>query len=128
MKLNDEIKNIYGIVEVEVEGFFTERYINLCRINNVSVWDIVTKSNGIIIFKMFAKDFKKLRAINRKTKCKSKILKKKGVYFNYFRYRKRRFFIIFVLIFLVINIILIIFIFKFKDNGSFGLISNSVLS
>ena len=105
MKLNDEIKNIYGIVEVEVEGFFTERYINLCRINNVSVWDIVTKSNGIIIFKMFAKDFKKLRTINRKTKCKSKILKKKGVYFNYYRYRKRRFVIILVALFLVISII-----------------------
>lgn len=118
MKLNDEIKNIYGIVEVEVEGFFTERYINLCRINNVSVWDIVTKSNGIIIFKMFAKDFKKLRAINRKTKCKSKILKKKGVYFNYFRYRKRRFVIILVALFLVISIISTKFIWKINVTGN----------
>ena len=105
MNFNDEIKNIYGIVEVEVEGFFTERYINLCRINNIGVWDIVTKSNGIINFKMYANDFKKLRVINKKTKCKSKIIKKKGLYFNLFKYRKRRFVVVLIALFLIVSVV-----------------------
>lgn len=127
MKLNDEIKNIYGIVEVEIEGFFTERYINLCRINNICVWDIITKSSGIICFKMFAKDFKKLRNINKKTKCKARIIKKKGLYFNFFKYRKRRFVIVLILLFLFFCIISTKFIWRINITGNNRISNDQVM-
>lgn len=92
------ISNIYGVVTVQIEGFFTERFINLCRINNVKIYDIRNITKGIVRFKMNISEFKKLRKIARKTKCKVMIKDKKGIYFKLFKYRKRK--IIFILIFL----------------------------
>ena len=90
MNLEEGIKKISGTVEVEVQGFFTERYINLCKINNINIWNIKTIGGGIVRFSIAIKDFKKLRKISKKTKCKVKILKKEGIYFKLFKYRKRR--------------------------------------
>ncbi len=100
MILTSDIKNISGIVTVQIEGFFTERFINLCKINNIKIWDVRNIVKGIIRFKIKIGDFKKLRKIARKTKCKVTIKEKKGMYFKLFKYRKRK--IVFILIFLVI--------------------------
>lgn len=90
MNLEDGMKRISGVVEVEIEGFFTERYINLCKINNIRIWDVFNVTSGVIRFKVCIKDFKKLKKISKKTKCKQKIISKKGVYFKLFKYRKRK--------------------------------------
>ena len=74
MNLEEGIKKINGTVEVEVVGFFTERYINLCKINNIKIWNIQTIGSGIVRFNIAIKDFKQLRKITKKTKCKVKIL------------------------------------------------------
>ena len=101
MGLSDNIRNLSGVVTVEIEGFFTERFINLCRINNVKIWDIRNVVKGMVRFKISVSDFKKLRKIARKTKCKLKIKKKEGLYFTLFKYRKRKFafFLLFMVIF-----------------------------
>ena len=90
MKLSDKAKNITGIASVEIEGFFTERFINLCKINNIKIWDIRNIVNGVTRFKIHISDFKKLRTIARKTKCKIRIKEKQGLYFKLFKYRKRK--------------------------------------
>lgn len=90
MKLSDRAKNITGVVSVEIEGFFTERFINLCKINNIKIWDIRNIVNGVTRFKIHIANFKKLRSIAKKTKCKIKIKEKQGIYFQLFRYRKRK--------------------------------------
>ena len=100
MGITDNIQNLTGVVTVQIEGFFTERFINLCKINNIKIWDIRNIVKGIIRFKMNIKDFKKLRKISKKTKCKVLIKEKKGIYFTLFKYRKRK--LVFVLLFLVI--------------------------
>lgn len=100
MGLNKTLNNFYGVITVQIEGFFTERFINLCRINNVKIWEVRNIVKGVIRFKMNIGDFKKLRPITKKTKCKVKIKDKKGLYFLLHRYRKRK--LIFVLITLLI--------------------------
>ncbi len=90
MNLEEGIKRISGVVEVEIEGFFTERYINLCKINNIQIWDVFNITSGVIRFKVCIKDFKKLKKISKKTKCRQKIISKKGAYFKLFNYRKRK--------------------------------------
>ncbi len=98
MGISSSIKDVTGVITVQIEGFFTERFINLCKINNVKIWDIRQIVSGITRFKMHMGDFKKLKMIARKTKCKVKIKDKKGIYFTLFKYRKRKFmFIIFSL-------------------------------
>lgn len=100
MRLTSDIRNISGIATVQIEGFFTERFINLCKINNIKVWDIRNIVKGVIRFKINIGDFKKLRKIARKTKCKVTIKEKKGIYFKLFKYRKRK--IVGILVFLLI--------------------------
>ena len=90
MGIVNNVKNKIGIVTVQIEGFFTERFINLCRINNVKIWDIRNIVKGVIRFKINIYDFKKLKKIATKTKCKVIIKNKKGLYFTLFKYRKRR--------------------------------------
>ncbi|MEG0873205.1 MAG: sporulation protein YqfD [Clostridia bacterium] len=118
MKANSNIKNITGIITVQIEGFFTERFINLCRINNVKIWNVRNIVKGIIRFKMNIVEFKKLRKIARKTKCHVKIKEKKGLYFTLFKYRKRK--IIFILLFLLIffSIAFSMFIWNIEVSGN----------
>lgn len=82
--------NVFGIVSVQIEGFFTERFINLCKMNNVAIYDVRNITKGVVRFKMNISEFKKLRKIAKKTKCKVKIKDKKGLYFKLFKYRKRK--------------------------------------
>lgn len=127
MRLDEGFKNIYGIVDVEVQGFFTERYINLCKINNITIWDIVTITNGIIRFKIAIKDFKKLKIINRKTKCKVKVINKKGMYFNIFKYRKRWFAIIFLSLFIALSIFSTKFIWNINISGNYTISDEKII-
>lgn len=100
MGLTSNVQNMMGVVTVQIEGFFTERFINLCRINNVKIWDIRNIVKGVVRFKINIYEFKKLKKIAQKTKCKVKIKDKKGIYFVLFKYRKRK--LIFILVSLVI--------------------------
>lgn len=100
MGLNKFLNNLFGIISVQIEGFFTERFINLCRINNVKIWDVRNIVKGVVRFKMNISDFKKLRPISKKTKCKVEIKEKKGLYFMLHKYRKRK--LIFALIGLLV--------------------------
>ena len=102
MKLSDKAKNLTGVLTVEIQGFFTERFINLCRINNIKIWDIRNIVSGVVRFSIHISDFKKLRSIVKKTKCKINIKQKKGIYFKLFRYRKRK-----VLGFLIVALVLL---------------------
>ncbi len=100
MGLTSDIQNVFGVVTVQIEGFFTERFINLCKINNIKIWDIRNIVKGVIRVKMNISDFKKIRSIAKKTKCKVYIKEKKGIYFTLFKYRKRK--LVFILIFLIL--------------------------
>ena len=118
MELEDGIKRINGTVEVEIQGFFTERFINLCKINNIKIWNIKNIVNGIVRFNIALKDFKKLKVIARKTKCNIKIISKKGLYFKFFKYRKRRLAFLLILVFILISIVSTTFIWDIDISGN----------
>ena len=67
------------------------------------MWDLERKDNITLIADVDKKDFKRLREISKKTKCKIKIQAKKGLPFVVKKYKKRKVFIILLLlIFLLI--------------------------
>ena len=81
---------ILGFVNITVEGFFVERFINNCINNKVFLWGIKRKSSTLMTSNVNIKDFKKIRNIARKTKCKVNINSKKGFPIILHRYRKRK--------------------------------------
>lgn len=118
MKLRYINTYVKALLDVEAEGFFVERLINLCKINNIKIWDIVYINTGKITFKMASKDYKKLKPYIKRSKCKVRIKTKRGIYFDLFRYRKRRLFIYLVAFLLVLFFVASNFVWKIEVTGN----------
>ncbi len=88
------INYILGYLTINVEGYFIERFINMCRNKNILLWNIKRKNSSFIICKIGIKEFKKIRDIAKKTKCKITITSKKGIPFIFEKYKKRKIFLL----------------------------------
>ena len=88
-----------GYVRIRVEGFFIERFINMCISKRILLMDIQREKSSIMYAKVGLADYKKLRQIAKKTKSKVKIQSRKGLPFILHKYRKRK---IFLALFMVI--------------------------
>lgn len=100
------ISYILGYVRITVEGYYIERFINICINSKILIWNIKREKGGAKLFlNIGINDFKKLGPIAKKTQCKIKISKKKGVPFLLNRYRKRKIFGLFLI--LVITLIMV---------------------
>ncbi len=118
MNISNFSTYIRAVIQVEAEGFFVERLINLCRINNIKIWDITYINQGRIRFCVSPKEFKKLKPYVKKSRCKIKIVKKKGIYFDMFRYRKRKLAVYLVLAILLISFVISNFIWNVNIVGN----------
>lgn len=96
---------IIGFVNITVEGFFVERFINTCINNKIFLWGIKRKSSTLLTVNININNFKKIHSIARKTKCKVKINSKKGLPIILHKYRKRK-----LLLLLLIPIFLVVII------------------
>lgn len=88
------VLNTVGFVKIEVEGFFIQRFINLCISKGIFLDDTKHLNQTTIITKISKDDFKIVCKIAKQTKCKIKIRKKGGIPFVLHRYRKRKIFLI----------------------------------
>ncbi len=94
---------MFGYVAVEVEGFFVERFINICKQKKILLWNIKRTNSTIVNANIKKSEYRKIKEIVKKTKCRIKIKQKKGIPFLINRYRKRK---IFAIAFLVIAILI----------------------
>lgn len=85
---------ILGYVNILVEGYFVEKFINICNKQKIFLWNLKRSKTTIIYTNVSIKDFKKLKPIAQKTKCKIKIKSKKGLPFIFNKYKKRKIFVI----------------------------------
>ena len=76
-----------GYVNIKVEGFFIERFINMCTSKKILLMDIKREKSSIMYAKIGVSDYKRLRQVAKKTKSKVKIQNKKGLPFLAHKYR-----------------------------------------
>ena len=92
------LKKIYmyilGFVDITVEGFFIERFINICNSENIILWSSNIEKGTILNVRINKSDFKKIRHIARKTNCRVALNGKNGLPFVIKKYRKRKIFAI----------------------------------
>lgn len=93
---------ILGYVRITVEGYYIERFINICRNNKIIIWNLKMDKSVRLNLNIGIKDFKEIKKIAKKTKCKVKIIKKKGLPFLFNRYKKRKIFFGFLLLILIL--------------------------
>ena len=92
------IKNILGYINIKVEGYFVEKFINRCINEGIFFWNIKREKSTIAYMNLGIGDFKKLCKIAKESKCKVKVLEKKGIPFLLNRYRKRKIFLILLIL------------------------------
>ncbi len=117
------IKKIYmffaGYLTIVVEGFFLERFLNLCRQNEIFLKDLEILEHGTYIkVKVLKSDFKTIRHIAKKTKCKVCIKRKFGVPFFINRYKKRKIFAIAIIVIAIFVFVLTRFIWNVEIVGN----------
>lgn len=102
MIINKIESYISGYLRINIEGYYIERFINICRKENIPVWSIKKEQDVRLTFSIKIKDLKKVCKIAKNTKCKLKIKKKKGFPFLLNRYRKRKIFAIFLILVIIL--------------------------
>lgn len=106
-----------GYVIIEVVGFSLERFINLTVNKKIYIWDILKTPKGVRM-KISVKNFKRLKSVISKTRCKVKIVKRCGVPFIMFKHRKRKVFVVGVFIFVFLMYLLSSFLWLIEIEGN----------
>ena len=122
------IKYIFGYINIKVEGYFVEKFINKCINENIFFWNVKRERSTMAYMNVGIKDFKKLCEISKETKCKVNIIEKKGLPFFLHRYRKRKVFFILIILISLILFILSKFIWNIEIKGLDNISKSEVIS
>ena len=106
-----------GYVNITVEGYYIEKFINICTNKNISLWNLKRENSIILHASIQVADFKSLKRICKETKCKVKIEKKKGFPFVVKKYKKRKVFIGLLIAIILIIVALSNFVWNIEVEG-----------
>ena len=95
------LRYIFGYVRITVEGYYIERFINICTTNKILIWNLKREKGVKLHLNIGIQDFYKAIKVAKKLKCKVKIERKSGIPFIINKYRKRKIFLISLIIILV---------------------------
>lgn len=93
---------IVGYIKISIEGYYIERFINICRNNKITIWKLKRDKNIQLQLNIGIRDLKKVAKIAKQTKCKMKILRKKGMPFLFNKYKKRKIFFVFLILIIIL--------------------------
>ena len=92
------LKYILGYVRITVEGYYIERFINICTTSKILIWNLKREKGVRLYLNIGIKDFFEAVKIAKKLKCKVKITQKRGIPFLVHKYKKRKIFVITLLV------------------------------
>lgn len=118
---------ILGYVNILVEGFFTERFINTCINKNILLFNIKRDKSTIIYANVGIFDFKNVVKIAKQSKCRVKIQRKCGLPFLFNRYKKRKIFAIALVSIICVIIYLSNFIWNIEIVGTDKINQNELI-
>ena len=96
---------IFGYVNILIEGYYIERFINICRNKKIAIWNLKRKEGINLYLNIGINDFKEVCKIAKKTKCRIKVERKRGLPFILNRYKKRKIFLGFLMLIIIAIII-----------------------
>lgn len=112
---------ILGYLNIEIEGYFVEKFINICISKNIFLWNIKRTKSTIAYSNIGIKNFRKLTKIAKDTKCRVKIKSKKGLPFIFNKYKKRKIFFAFLLFLTASIIFLSNFVWNVEIDGNINI-------
>ena len=111
------LKYILGYVKIDLEGYYIERFINICISKGIVIWNLKREKFELLHLNVGIDDYKKLREVCKRTNCKIKIKDKKGIPFFMNRYRKRKVFALFSIIIVMVLFVTSKFIWNVQIEG-----------
>lgn len=109
---------IIGYVIINVEGYFLEKFINICTHRNIRLWNVKWQRNNRVTMKLSIGDFKQIRPVVKKTRCRVHIIKRKGIPFILNRYKSRKAFVIGSVICIIAFFLISSFIWDITISGN----------
>ena len=128
MNTNKAIQYLSGYVDIVIEGYYIEKFINICNNEHIELWNIKRENAIKLHTSVEIKNFKLLRRVCKKTKCKIKIEKKNGMPFVIKKYKKRKVFLIILLIIIIGIITLSNFIWNIEIEGNSNIPKEEIIS
>ena len=77
-----------GYIRFAARGGFSERFLNRCALDGIKLWD-VEKAGDTMYGSVHVGDYRKIRPAARDSGVRMKIVRKHGVRFKVYRYRRR---------------------------------------
>lgn len=111
---------LLGYLRISVEGYYIERFINICKNNKITVWNLKRNKDIRLVLNVRVNEFKEICKIAKKTKCKIKIENKKGIPFFLHKYKKRKIFVILLIVVICLIILSANFVWNVEiseENG-----------
>lgn len=127
MQLKILLSYLFGFVDIVVEGYYIERFLNLCTSKNIFLWKLNRQKATILNARVGRKDFRRLRNVCKKTGCKMKIQKKKGFSFILHQYKKRKIFAGLLLLIVFVIITLSNFVWNIEVTGNETIAQDDIL-
>jgi len=118
---------IIGYVNIKVESYFLERFINICISKRILLWNIRREKSSILYANISVKDYKRLKEVTKKTKSRVKIENKKGLPFLLHKYRKRKIFLGFFILILIALIVTSNFIWNIEITGNVEITKEEII-
>lgn len=116
-----------GYVIIIVNGYFIEKFMNVCTHRQIYLWDVRRVNSDTITMKTSINGFRLLRPVAKKTKCRVRLLKKRGWPFILNRYRKRKTFIGGAILFIILMYIMSSFVWSVDISGNKKLETSYIL-
>lgn len=88
--INNILAYLKGSVEIEAEGRFIERFLNICMRREIFLSDVKRQNERRISARIGIEGFRQIRPIARKTKTRVRIKRKSGMPFLLHRYKSRK--------------------------------------
>lgn len=111
------LRYIKGYFLLHISGYSPERFMNLCRINGVVLWDIIPH-DGYYECKIARNEYSEIDAFLQKTKVTAEIRKEYGLPFFLRKNRKRKLFFAGIIISLLFIYGMSFFIWSFTFTGN----------
>ena len=116
-----------GYVIIRVSGFSVERFVNLAALRGIYIWDIKPNKNAVVM-RVSPQGFKGLKECARKTKCRYKIIEKRGLPFMLDRCKHRKAYTAGVFLFVAVLYVLSSFIWTVSVTGNERISTEEILS
>lgn len=118
---------IKGYVIIFVEGYFLEKFVNICTRRQIFLWDVKKIKNSTMAMKVSIKGFRLLRPIAKKTGCRVRIMRKRGFPFVLYRYKRRKTFIAGAILFVFLFYFMSSFVWSIEVEGNEKLATETII-